>query len=85
MGDVFALVYNFHIPLSLKVKSVHLGELLLYTLGLYLLVCWSDGYFLWCYVLLQFLFCSCEFAVPQLWCGVSRPLLEFLRQKHVAV
>jgi hypothetical protein len=27
MGDVFALVYNFHMPLSLKIKTVRLVEL----------------------------------------------------------
>jgi hypothetical protein len=43
MGDVFALVYNFHVPLSLKAKlSVQWGWLL-YNLGLYLLACWPDG------------------------------------------
>jgi hypothetical protein len=54
MGDVFASVYNLRMLLSLKVKlSVQWGWLW-YNLGLYLLVCWSDGYFLLCYVSLRF-------------------------------
>jgi hypothetical protein len=59
MGDVSALVYNFHEPLSSKVKlSIQRGWLLC-NLGFYLLACWSGGYFLilWCYVY------SCFFSI----------------------
>jgi hypothetical protein len=39
-------------------------------LGLYFFVCWSDGYVVWCYVLLRFSFvlvCMCCFSVV-VWC-----------------
>jgi hypothetical protein len=45
MGDVFILVYNFHVPLASKIgcpSSVVGCDIC----GLYLPVCWSDGYFL---------------------------------------
>jgi hypothetical protein len=36
LGDVFILVYNFHVPLALKVGCP-------FIFGFYLPVCWSDG------------------------------------------
>jgi hypothetical protein len=52
MGDGFALVYNFHVPLSSKVKLFLQRSWLLCNLGLYLLAFWSGGYLLilWGYV-----------------------------------
>jgi hypothetical protein len=49
MGDVFALVYNFHSLLSSKVKlSIQRGCKLMFLISR----CWSVGYILimWCYV-----------------------------------
>jgi hypothetical protein len=43
MGDVFALVYKFHMPLSLKVRTVRLVELVAIdfkSLFACVLVCW---------------------------------------------
>jgi hypothetical protein len=44
MDDVLALLYNFHVPLSLKVRLSVQWSWLLCNLGVYLLVCWSDDY-----------------------------------------
>jgi hypothetical protein len=58
MGDVFALVYNFRVPLSSKVKLFVQRRRLLCNLGFYLLEFWSVGYFLIlrCYVYSGFFF-----------------------------
>jgi hypothetical protein len=49
--------------------------------GLYLPVCWSDGYFLWCCVFSQFSFlfvCILLFLIRGVvCCGLSRLLVEF--------
>jgi hypothetical protein len=78
MGDVFASVYNFHSPLSSKVKlSIQRSCKLRFLISR----CWSVGYFFNFVVLrllrVLFLFvCMCS---PSPCCGVSRLLVELLR------
>jgi hypothetical protein len=75
IGDVFILVYNFHVPLALKVSSpssgagcdIALGFIFL-CVGLMAIFCgvkfFSVLSFLWC--------------VSPSWCGVCWLLLKFL-------
>jgi hypothetical protein len=46
MGDVCVLVCNFHVPLGFKVDCPSSDVGCDVAFGLYLPVCWSDGYFL---------------------------------------
>jgi hypothetical protein len=80
MGDVLILVYNFHVPLSLKVSSPSSGASCDIALVSLFLCVGLIAIFLWCYVLLRFPFYWCAFVVSQS-CGVSRLLVEFLRVK----
>jgi hypothetical protein len=71
MDHVFALVYNFHMPLSSKVKLFVQRTWLLCNLGFFLLACWSGGNFFYFLVLRLFRFfllvcICCFFAV--VWC-----------------
>jgi hypothetical protein len=75
MGDVFYFVCNFHVPLGFECwLSVQWCR----SVMVYLLACWSDGYFLWCCIFPRFSFllvCILLFLIR----GVSRLLVEFLR------
>jgi hypothetical protein len=58
------------VPLALKVGCPSSGAGCDIAFGLYLHVCWSEGYFLWCYVLLRFPFYWCVFCCFSfvVWC-----------------
>jgi hypothetical protein len=69
LSDVFALVYNFHVPLSSKAKLF--------------VQRWSGGYFffiLWYYVYSGLFSIGVYLLLLRrgvVWCGVSRLLVEF--------
>jgi hypothetical protein len=79
MGDVFICVYNFHVPLALKVGCPSSGfgcDIALVSIFLcvglmatFCAVTFFSG----------FLSTDVYFVVSHSWCGVSRLLLEFLR------
>jgi hypothetical protein len=61
MGDVFILVYNFHVPLALKVGCPSSGVGCDIVLVFIFLCVGLMAIFLWCYVFLQFPFYWCVF------------------------
>jgi hypothetical protein len=78
MDDVFILVYNFHVPLALKVgcpsSGVGCDIVLVFKflcVGLMAIFCAVVSYS-------GFLSTGVHFVVSQSWCGVCRLLVEFL-------
>jgi hypothetical protein len=77
MGDVFDLVYNFHVPLALKVETVRIVELdAIYFRSLVFLCVGRMAIFGGVKFFSCFLSVGVYFVVPQSWCGVSGLLVE---------
>jgi hypothetical protein len=83
MGDVFILVYNFHVPLSLKVGCLSSGVscdialvFIFLCVGLLAIFCGVTFFS-------DFLPVGVYFVVSQSWCGVSWLLVEFLCVNYI--
>jgi hypothetical protein len=79
MGGVFILVYNFRVPLALKVGCSSSGVgcdiasiFIFLCVGLMAIFCGGTFFS-------GFLSTGVYFVVSQSWCGVSRLMVEFLR------
>jgi hypothetical protein len=83
MGDVFILVYNFHVPLALKVGCPSSGVgcdvasvFIFLCVGLMAILCAVTSYS-------GLLSIRVHFVASRSWCGVSRLLVEFLRRSKI--
>jgi hypothetical protein len=79
MGDVFALEYNFHVPLYFEGQAVRTRGWMYVTM--FFFFCWSVGYFSFCGFSLTLVFSIGVYLFflrrGVVWCGVSRLLVEF--------
>jgi hypothetical protein len=79
MGDVFIFVYNFHVPLALKVGCPSSGVGCDIALVFIFLCVGLMAIFVVLRLTPVSFSIGVYFVVSQSWCGVSRMLVEFLR------